>query len=49
MDFKIEIRDAIEKAGSPAKLAEESFLNYSKNYAVLTSSESRRSLFKGKI
>lgn len=49
MDFRIEIRDAIEQAGSPAKLAEESFLNYSKNYAVLSNSESLRSLVQGKI
>ena len=49
MDFKREIRDAIEQAGSPAKLAEESFLHYSKNYAVLRSSDQLKSLVQGKI
>jgi hypothetical protein len=49
MDFKREIRDAIEKAGSPAKLSEESFINYSKNYSVIRSSDSIRSLIQGKI
>lgn len=49
MDFAREIRDAIEKSGSPAKLAEESFLNYSNNHAVLKSSESLRNLVQGKI
>jgi hypothetical protein len=49
MDFKKEIRDAIEKAGSPAKLSEESFINYSKNYSVIKSSDSIRSLIQGKV
>lgn len=49
MDFRKEIRDAIEKAGSPGKLGEESFLNYVNNYSVLKSSDSIRSLFQGKI
>jgi hypothetical protein len=49
MDFKKEIRDAIEKAGSPAKLAEESFLNYVNNYSVLKSSDSIKGLIQGKI
>jgi hypothetical protein len=49
MDFKIEIRNAIEKAGSPAKLAEESFLNYTKNYSVLKSSDPLKSLIQGRI
>jgi len=49
MDFKRELRDAIEKAGSPGKLSEESFLNYSNNYAVLKSSDSVKNLIQGKI
>ncbi len=49
MDFKKEIRDAIEKAGSPARLSEESFLNYVNNYSTLKTSESIRSLLQGKI
>lgn len=49
MDFKREIRDAIEKAGSPARLSEESFINYTNNYSVLKSSDSIRSLIQGKI
>lgn len=49
MDFKKEIRDAIEKAGSPSKLSEESFLNYTNNYSVLKSSETLRNLIQGKI
>ena len=49
MDFKREIREAIEKAGSPGKLTEESFLNYSNNYAVLKKSESLKNLIQGKI
>jgi len=40
MDFKREIREAIEKAGSPGKLTEESFLHYTNNYSVLKKSES---------
>lgn len=49
MDFKREIREAIEKSGSPGKLTEESFLHYSNNYAVLKKSESLKFLIPGKI
>jgi hypothetical protein len=49
MDFKKEIREAIEKAGSPGKLAEESFLHYTKNYSVLKKSDSTKNLIQGKI
>lgn len=49
MEFRKEIRDAVEKAGSTGKLAEESFLNYVNNYSVLKSSDSIGSLIQGKI
>lgn len=49
MDFKREVRDAIEKAGSPGKLTEESFLHYTNNYSVLKKSESLKNLIQGKI
>ena len=49
INFKRELRDAIEKAGTPGKLAEESFLNYSNNYAVLKASDSIKNLMQGKI
>jgi hypothetical protein len=49
MDFKRELRETIEKLGSPGKLAEESFLHYSNNYAVLKKSESLKYLIPGKI
>lgn len=49
IDFRRELREAIEKAGSPGKLAEESFLNYSNNYAVLKSSDPVKNLIQGKI
>lgn len=49
MDFKREIREAIEKSGSPGKLTEQSFLHYSNNYSVLKKSESLKNLIQGKI
>ncbi len=49
MDFRKEIRDAIEKSGSPGKLTEESFLHYSKNYSVLKKSDSLKNLIQGRI
>jgi hypothetical protein len=49
MDFKKEIAEAIQNAGSPAKLTEESFLHYRSNYAVLKQSESLKYLIPGKI
>lgn len=49
MDFKKEISESLEKAGSPGKLAEESFLHYKTNYAVLTKSESIKYLIPGKV
>lgn len=49
MDFRKEIRDSIEKAGSPGKLNEESFLHYTKKYSVLKKSEPIKNLIQGKI
>jgi hypothetical protein len=49
IDFKKDLRDAIEKAGSSAKLSEESFLHYNKNYSVLKKSETLKNLIPGKV
>jgi hypothetical protein len=49
MDFKKEIRDAIDEAGSTGKLTENSFLHYSNNYSVLKKSEQIKYLIPGKI
>ena len=49
MNIKKEVKESIEKGGSPASLTTESFLHYSKNYAVLKQSDSIKSLIQGKI
>ena len=49
IDFKKDLKEAIEKAGSPAKLSEESFLHYNRNYSVLKKSETLKNLIPGKV
>ena len=49
MDIRKEIREAIEISGSPARLAEDSFLHYTNEYSVLKESESIRNLIQGRI
>jgi hypothetical protein len=49
MDFKKEYKDLLDQAGSPGKLAELSFLHYTKNYANAQASDRINEVIPGKI
>lgn len=49
IDFKKEYRDLLEQAGSPGKLADLSFLHYTKNYINAQTSDKINEVIAGKI
>ena len=49
MDFKKLYQEALEKAGSPGNLSQESFINYRNKYANATKSQSLKNIMAGKI